>query len=224
MSVFNQIKNILGHKINPATEETLGIIKAKTDNISVDTVSVPGALKINMVSVPDFGLRNSSASLISPATSDTLDAVQTQTAKLTFDNSGLSTTGSAPGLSSAVNVKDVAQSNTNPIAEETISLWRRMTKLMESQATVSGYADLGSGFYTPANCQKVVIDGFAGDVVTGTGISGDGVPVVTMSNDSATAVTSVTTQTSYMGWNGQQFMLAARESYSRAIRNKLVFN
>ena len=215
MNLLDQIKNKLGIKIDPAKQATLASVKAKTDLLTFDSGINPGELNVNVAAAVNLGVTDAAhGTPINPATKETLDSIQTQTHKLTFDNtSSLVTTGQAPALASAVNIKDQTQGLVNPASTEKVILLRRMAKLMESQATVD-----------PTNSQRVLVDGFSGDIVTGTGISGPGVPVVTMSSDSATANAVYTAPVNYMGWSDQMFVYPARIAYAKNIRRNLTFS
>jgi hypothetical protein len=87
-----------------------------------------------------------------------------------------------------------------------------MVKLMESQATVNS-----------EGTQKVIVDSF-GATLTGTGLSGDGVPLVTMASDLSATITGVTTPVTYVGYNGQMFQDRARDAFAKSIRSGLLFS
>ncbi len=208
MNLFNQIKNIVGQKVNPATEETLSAIKSQTNLLTFNRGSVD--IKI---ATKNIKLQNVAHANINPATEDTLSSVKIQTNKLRFDSqSNIQTTGFAPTLSTVVNVKDQTLNTINPGSDEKTILLRRMVKLMESQQT----ADAN-------NNQKMLVDGF-GNVVTGLGLSGDTIPLVTMANDYPTAITGVNASSNYLGWNSQIFKDTARDAYAKNIRKNLVFS
>lgn len=213
MNIFNFIKNIAGTKVNPATEETLAGIKSQTDLLTFSSETAPSPLSVK-VATKDLMWKNVALSNINPMTEESLVTVKNKTNNLLFDaDSGLKTTGLAPTLDSSVNVKDLTTVAMSPAGNEKLVLLRQMVKLMESKGTV----DVG-------NNRRIVVDGFAGSVLTGTGVSGDGVPLVTMASDYPTAITGVNTSTNYMGWNSQMFKDTARDSYARNIRKNLVFS
>ena len=226
MSIFKQIKNILGTKINPVAQESLATIKNQSDLLTFDSNNSSGNLNVRVEPV-DIKIQNIGASYISSATEATLNLVDSQIRKISFDtNSQLQTTGAAPTLANEVNIKDTINANINPLTNEKIILLRRMTRLMESQQTVSNfYQDQNPPYAAYGhNIQKVIVDGFSGNIVTGTGISGDGVPVVTMASDYPTAITGVNVATSYVGWNNNMFRDVARNAYAKSIRKNLIFS
>jgi len=206
MSSF--LKNILNTKIDPVKEETLASVKSKTDLLTFEA-----GLKVDVVAGLNIGSKNISGSSFNPLTEDTLLLVNNKTSLLTFDkDSSLKTSGAAPALSSSVQVKDKSKTILNPASSEKIFLLSRMVKLMESQGTV------GAG-----NLQRISIDAFGSGVMTGLGLSGDGVPLVTMASDYPTAITGVNTSANYMGWNSQIYKETARNTYAKSIRRRLSF-
>lgn len=221
MDVFKQIKNKLGKRINPATEDTLAGIKNKTDQLTFDSDSnTPKNLEVNIAGSINLGVSNSGNGM---ATKATLDAIQNKTSSLTFDNtSSLVTSGVAPTLADAVQIKDVTQTTTNEISNEKIILLRRMVKLMESKGTISAANQITIGTIS-SGFKKVVIDSFkSGDSITLAGPSGPGIPVVSISNE-ANVDTYIQAPTNFMGWNTQMFKDAARFAYAKNIRRNLSF-
>jgi hypothetical protein len=87
----------------------------------------------------------------------------------------------------------------NPASEESTVLLRRITKLLESLATVD-----------PQQRQRVAVDTIAAGTIT---------TVSTVS-----AVTSVTNLTQLAGWNQQIFSDPARTAYNSGIRSQLTFS
>ena len=222
--IFNFFKNKNGQYINPATDDTLAGVKSQTDLLTFNTSTGQTDLNIDIASVAsggiDFGLQNASNVTINPATEDTLASVKTQFQNINFDPAnGLKTTGVAPTLSSVLNVKDTTTNNINPASDEATYLWRRMVKMMESKAVV----DAGK-------LKRVTIDSFGTDNVTGigslttVGVSGSGVPMVTIANDFSANLTGLFTSTSFVGYNDQMYQDVARNAYAQNIRSKLIFS
>ena len=222
--LFNFFKNKSGHRINPATDDTLAGIKSRTDLLTFDASSNPADLKISIAGMAsggiDFGLQNASNVVINPATEETLASVKTQVQKMNFDPAnGLKATGTAPALASVLSVKDITKANINPASDEALYLWKRMVKMMEAKASV----DAGK-------IKRVTIDSFGTDNVTGVGpsttigVSGSVVPLVTISNDFSENLTGLFTSTSYVGYNDQVYQDVARNAYARGIRSKLIFS
>jgi hypothetical protein len=91
----------------------------------------------------------------------------------------------------------------NPASEESTVLLRRITKLLESLATVD-----------PQQRQRVVVD---------TGITIAAAQTIgTVST--VTSVSSVTNLTQVAGWNQQLFADPARTAYNSGIRSQLTFS
>ncbi len=197
-------------KINPATESTLSSIKAQTDLLTFDA-ETNGNLEVN-VGAGVSGIKNAAGTTKNPATETTLAAIRAQTDKLRFDSaSGLKSTGTAPTLSSSVNLKDASSATVTPAMEEEIQLWKRMVKILESHAVVDA-----------SNNQRVSVDFFG--AVTGTGLSGDGVPLVTMASDLTRVIAGISTPTTFVGATNQYYQDYARNAYARSIRNNLTFS
>jgi hypothetical protein len=68
------IKNASNVKINPATEDTLNGIKAKSDLLTFDSGTNPANLKVN-VAAGSLGIKNVGGTPINPATEDTLNSL-----------------------------------------------------------------------------------------------------------------------------------------------------
>ena len=200
------IKDAGGTQINPATEETLSGIKSQTDLLTFDSGTNPANLKVN-IAAGTIGLKNTGGTAINPATEDTLALIQAQTSKLAFDGSNNLLT-SVGGTGNIVGVKDNTNTQINPATDESLVYLRRMVKLMESQATTDA-----------ANRQKIIVDGF-GAVVTTPGVSGAGVPRVTVASDSAFSASI----TSLNGYGDQMFQDVARNAFANGIRYNLTFN
>ena len=240
------VKNASNVKINPATEDTLGLMRAKTDLLTFDAGANPANLKVAIASIApgaDIGLQNASNVTINPAMEDgnlaTLTAsagtIATNTTKLTslnFDGSGNLLTVAAGGAASSVGLKDSSSNVINPATDDSVTYLRRIVKLMESQAVVDG-----------ANRQRVNVDGFGTNVglVTGTGASGAGVPRVTVSSDSslvlaaganaigsltagAAVIGSLTNLSTLAGQNQQMYQDVARNAFANGVRQNLVFS
>ena len=203
------VKNSSNQKINPATEDTLAGIKSQTDLLTFDAGSNPANLKVNIASVAsggiDFGLQNASNVTINPATEDTLAAINSVTSQMQFTGGALLT--SVGGTGNIVGIKDTTSTQVNPATDDSLVYLRRMVKLMESQAAVDS-----------SNRQRVTVDSF-GNIVTGVGASGTGVPRVTVANDSNFLATISTLN----GYNDQMFQDVARNTYSSGIRANIVF-
>ena len=197
-------------------------IKSQTDLLTSDLSSDAGVIANNIVVNATAGatqVKNSAGTVITPASSSNLISTNSQISQMAFAGASgneLSTSGIAPTLNSGgVSVKDITTANVNPATDEATLLWRRMVKIMESQAAVDA-----------TNSQRILVDGFGPGVVTGTGSSGDGVPLVTMASDmvASPAITGVTTPTTLVGWNDQRFQDIARDAYARSIRSNLIFS
>ena len=200
------VKNASGAKINPATEDTLAGIKSQTDLLTFDAGSNPANLMVN-VAAGAVGIKNSGGTQIDPATETTLIAINSKISQMTFSSGVLQT--SVGGTGNIVGLKDTTATQINPATDDSLVYLRRMVKLMESQATVDS-----------SNRQKIIVDGF-GAVVTAAGVSGAGIPRVTVANDSAFSATI----TSLNGWtNGQMFQDVARNTYANGIRLNLSFS
>ena len=220
MNIFNYIKNILGSRVNPATEDTLAGIRGKTDLVTFDNGSVQGNLNVDIKSSIIIPVLNSTHNL---ATKATLDNVQVQTDKLNFDeNLNLVTSGLAPTLDvTGVNVKDSTTTTVNPATMESAQMWRRIFQLLQAKSTVSGYilyADLVN-FMAP-NVQKVLVDGF-GNSTYGVGPTDATVPVFTVAND---LITYPIVPPTYNGWSDLKYADAARVAYTKNIRQNLIFS
>ena len=202
------VKNSSGTKINPATEDTLAGMKAKTDLMTFDNGTSPGNLNVNVVA-GGVNLKNLSGTTISPATEDTLAAIKLQTDKLTFTGSGPATAlqTSVGGTGNIVGIKDKTSTQINPATEDSLVYLRRIVKLLESVGTIDSQQR-----------QKVVVDGF-GSVVTGIAGSVAGVPRVTLANDTTISATITT----LAGWNDGMFADPARTAYSIGIRGYLKY-
>jgi len=203
------IKNASGTQINPATEDTLAVIKGQTNLLTFDAGSNPANLKVNIAAVAPgatIGIQNVANATINPATQETLAAINAVTSQLQFTGGALLT--SVGGTGNIVGLKDTTSTQVNPASDDSLVYLRRMVKLMESQAVVDA-----------SNRQRVTVDAF-GAVQTGTGASGVGIPRVTVSSDS-----SITTTISTLnGWNDQMFQDPARNAYANGIRTNLVFS
>jgi hypothetical protein len=103
----------------------------------------------------------------------------------------------------------------NPASEESTILLRRITKLLESLATVD-----------TAQRQRVVVDtgiSIAAGQTLGTVSTVTG--VTTVSTVSAvTSVGTITNLTQLAGWNQQIFSDPARTAYNNGIRSQLTFS
>ncbi len=204
-------KNKAGAKVDPATEASLAAIRAKTDLLTLDDVANAN-LKVR-AAAGKLKLKNATATGVNPATDDTLALIRAQTDKFQFDAShGLMTTGTAPALASAVQLKNVSKATITPIQNEEVQLWKRMVKILESHATV----DAG-------NLQKISLDSF-GSTVTGVDPSGDGIPLVTMASDLVRVIPGISTPTTFMGAGNQVYQDVARNAYARSIRRNLRFS
>lgn len=203
------VKNASGTQINPATEDTLATIKAQTNLLTFDAGSNPANLKVNVAAIAsgaDIGIQNASNVTINPATQETLAAINAVTSQMQFTGGALLT--SVGGTGNIVGLKDTTSTQVNPATDDSLVYLRRMVKLMESQAAVDS-----------SNRQRVTVDAF-GAVTTGTGVSGAGIPRVTVSSDS-----SITTTISTLnGWSDQMFQDPARNAYANGIRYNLVFS
>ncbi len=206
-STATGVKNAAGTRINPATEDTLALMKAQTDKLTFDAGSNPANLKVN-IAAGIVGVKNVGGTTVNPATEDTLALMKAQTDKLTFDG-GTNLLTSVGGTGNIVGLKDTTGTQLNPATDDSLVYLRRMVKLMESQGTV----DVG-------NRQRVVVDAFGTGIVTGVGNSGAGVPRVTVSTDSAFS----TTITSFLGAGDQAFQDVARNTYANGIRANLQFS
>ena len=221
--LFNFFKNKSGARINPATDETLVGIENQLDLLTSDLVSDAGIISHNInvnVSAGVTKVQNTANTNINPATNSTIAAVQGAVAQMRFDStSGLITSGSAPALASVVSLKDVTKTSVSPASDESVYLWSKMVKMMESKATV----DAG-------RLKRVTVDSFGTDNVTGigpsttVGVSGSVVPLVTIASDFSENLTGLFTSTSYVGYNGQMYQDVARNSYAQGIRSKLNFS
>jgi hypothetical protein len=205
-------KNSAGTKISPATQATLAAMKAQTDLLSYDA-DTNANLQVN-AAAGNVQAKNASGALVNPATEDTLALIRVQIDKFTFSatTNALATTGPAPALSDSVNMKDATSTLTNPASEEKVQLWRRMVKILESHGTVDA-----------SNTQRVSLDSF-GATQTGIGLSGDGVPLVTMASDLVRVIPGVSTPTTFVGAGNQYFQDHARNAYARSIRRNLIFS
>lgn len=208
------IRNAVGAMGNAATQETLALVEAKTAGLTYDE----GNLLVASSSTFASQVQNASNTTINPATQGTLNDIQTKTATLTFTGgTELNTTGAAPALASTVAVKDNRASIINPAQLETAMLWRRIVKLVESQAA----ADINI-------MQRMTIDSFSTnvdvDVDVGVGVTGVNTPLVAIASDAGNIVTGISTPTSFNGWNNRMFVDSARDTYARGIRTRLVFS
>jgi hypothetical protein len=97
----------------------------------------------------------------------------------------------------------------NPATEESLRLLQRMVKLLESQSST----DIG-------NRQRINIDTIAAGVTLPTVTTVTGVTTVA----TVTTVASMTNLVTLAGYDQEQFLDVARNTYSNAIRNKLTFS
>ena len=134
------LKNTSGTKINPATDDTLTGVKTTTDKLQFD-----GSNNLKIVD-GGGGL----------ATQTTLNAISTVTSKLQFDTSNNLKTSTTGGID-PVGLKDTMAVPINPATEDSIIFFRRLLKVMESQATVDS-----------ANRQKITIDAITSSLTLGT--------------------------------------------------------
>lgn len=194
-------KNASNTRINPATEDTLASVKAKTDLFTFDAGSNPANLKVN-VAAGSLGVLNVASAAINPATEDTLALMKAKTDQLTFDGSNNLLTATSGGTS-VVGLKDSVDNRINPAQDDSVILLRRIVKLMESQATV----DAG-------NRQRITIDSLG----TGTAITTT-IPV----SGTVTATVSSAAISTMAGQNQQMFQDVARNAYANGIRQHLIF-
>jgi hypothetical protein len=94
----------------------------------------------------------------------------------------------------------------NPASEESTVLLRRITKLLESLATVD-----------PQQRQRVVVD-------TGITIAAAQTLATVSTVSAVTSVGSITNLTQVSGWNQQLFADPARTAYNSGIRSQLTFS
>ena len=199
------VKNASNTRVNPATEDTLGLVQGQTAKLTFD-----GSSNLYVQASTGFSsqLENASSVIINPATEDTLAAIKTQTNKLTFDGSNnLLTSSSGGGASGTVGVKDTTSTQVNPATDDSIILLRRMVKLMESQAAVDS-----------SNRQRITLDSLGtGTAITNT-VPVSGTVTATVTNATITSVGTLA------GQNDQMFQDFARSAYATGIRQNLVFN
>ena len=212
------IRNASNVKINPATEDSLAGVKAKTDLLTFDAGASPANLKVN-IAAGDVGIQNASNVTINPATEDgNLATIATNTNKLTalnFDGSGNLLTAAVGGGASVVGIKDTTNTQVNPATDDSVIYLRRIVKLMESQAVVDA-----------ASRQRVNVDSFGTNtaLLTGTG-TGAGTPRFTVASDSSLAsVAALTNIISVAGQNQQMYQDVARNTYANSIRQNLAFS
>lgn len=188
-------KNASNVRINPATEDTLALIKAQSDLLTFDSGTNPANLKVN-IAAGDVGVVNVANTPINPATEDTLALIKAQADKLTFDTSN--------NLSTVSGVKDSLENRINPAQDDSVILLRRIVKLMESQATVDS-----------GNRQRITIDSLG----TGTAVTTT-IPV----SGTVTATVSSAAISTMAGQNQQMFQDVARNTYANGIRNNLIWS
>ena len=203
------IKDASNTRINPATEDTLALIKTQTNLLTFDAGTNPANLKVN-VNAGDVGVQNIANAVINPATEDTLAIVKNQVNKLTFDGSNNLLT-SVGGTGNVVGLKDTTNTQINPATDDSLVYLRRMVKLMESQAAVDS-----------ANRQRIAVDSW-GSVTTGNGVGvagASGTLRVSVASDSGFATNIATLN----GWGDQMFQDVARNTYANGVRYNLAFS
>lgn len=197
------IKNAANTRIDPATEGTVAGMKTQTDKLTFD-----GSNNLYVQAATGFSsqLENASSTIINPATEETLTTIKTQANKFTFDGSGnLLTAGGA--AASVTGLKDTTGTQINPSTDDSIQYLRRIVKLMESQAVV----DAG-------NRQRITLDSIGTGTAVTTTVPVSGTVTATV------ASTTITSLTSFNGWNQQMFQDPARTAYATGIRQNLTFS
>jgi len=100
----------------------------------------------------------------------------------------------------------------NPASEESTVLLRRITKLLESLATVD-----------PQQRQRIALDTIAAGTTLPTVTTVTGVTTVSTVS-TVTSVGTITNLTNLAGWNQQIFADPARTAYNSGIRSQLTFS
>jgi hypothetical protein len=100
----------------------------------------------------------------------------------------------------------------NPASEESTVLLRRITKLLESLATVDA-----------AQRQRITLDTIAAGTTLPT-VTTVGTVTTVSTVSAVTSVGTITNLTQLAGWNQQIFSDPARTAYNSGIRSQLTFS